>query len=119
MAANECCICLEPLTTPLTTLKCGHQLHTSCLLQLADTNHSKVHCPLCRTEIFTFLNSRRTAATPPQQQHIIFINDEIHIVDREQEINHRKHIAALAALLGGGAIMFFVLAYGAYLNGGG
>lgn len=45
----SCCICLDVLTcgsSDVTSLPCGHKLHTNCALQAAWRGH--VACPLCR-----------------------------------------------------------------------
>ena len=46
---ETCCICLDTLTcnsNDVTSMPCGHKLHTNCALQAAWRGHSA--CPLCR-----------------------------------------------------------------------
>ena len=46
---ETCCICLDALTcdsNDVTSMPCGHKLHTNCALQAAWRGHSA--CPLCR-----------------------------------------------------------------------
>ena len=48
---ETCCICMENFDgTRNTTLKCGHQFHTDCILQNIATASSN-KCPLCRDEM--------------------------------------------------------------------
>ena len=50
---RTCCICMDNLDgTRNTTLKCGHQFHTDCILEnIARASSNK--CPLCRDEMCT------------------------------------------------------------------
>ena len=47
VAADICCICLEPLND-VYILECGHRLHVKCGLKWAVHNQN---CPLCRKPI--------------------------------------------------------------------
>jgi hypothetical protein len=136
---NECCICLESMTSPnpdtiipITTLKCGHQLHTLCLMQLADKQSTTtIQCPLCRAEIFTFVNrpslptlqqrtiaqSSSNALTLPRHQ-LIILNDEFMIVETDTEEENRRHSAAVLGTACAGLLFFLLLAYGAYMHTG-
>ena len=49
----SCCICMEALSMPCTGLtKCGHIMHSSCLLQWQKRVGVNLTCPLCRSEAF-------------------------------------------------------------------
>mgnify|MGYP001971045742 CR=1 FL=1 len=48
--ANDCPVCLAPLSDPATTMQmpiCGHCIHTTCALSAAQYD---VRCPVCRTK---------------------------------------------------------------------
>jgi hypothetical protein len=47
----ECCICLEPMNDKkcASLLKCGHQIHTECMLEWKSKKNNT--CPLCRKKI--------------------------------------------------------------------
>lgn len=42
----KCSVCLEPLEEDTLTLKCSHQFHLGCMIQIEQNN-----CPLCRRKI--------------------------------------------------------------------
>jgi ankyrin repeat protein len=45
--AEDCAICLNPLSSEIGTLLCGHTFHSKCIQQMVDSGVRKV-CPLCR-----------------------------------------------------------------------
>jgi len=44
---EECTICLEPLKTDITILRCLHKFHTGCILKYK-YRHKQNFCPICR-----------------------------------------------------------------------
>jgi len=53
MEHEACPICREPMHDALTTLNCGHALHSQCLvhLRLARMPTVRNRCPVCRADI--------------------------------------------------------------------
>lgn len=73
----ECPICMEALTSNISTTECGHMYHTQCLHTWTRTNPT---CPLCRC---SFEESPRVPDLPPIQ-HLRRISQAI------REVNERR-----------------------------
>ena len=54
---NDCVICMDPILSKESNFiktECGHEFHTSCLMQnIAHNGQNCLHCPYCRTVMAT------------------------------------------------------------------
>ncbi|KAM7359300.1 uncharacterized protein ACRADG_004990 [Cochliomyia hominivorax] len=48
LPADDCPLCLSPMTNNMVYLNCGHAFHQQCLKKL---RKHQDNCPLCRTKI--------------------------------------------------------------------
>ena len=69
LAPNDCAVCLEALggSRPLTTLACGHQLHSECAANVRRHHDQQLRaggppCPLCRRPMPVVAADKRRAA---------------------------------------------------------
>lgn len=63
---ESCCICMDNFDgTRNTTLKCGHQFHTDCILENISAGSSN-KCPLCRDEMCGEISGPRVNALEEQ-----------------------------------------------------
>ena len=64
----QCCCCLDDLTDIDTSItKCGHRMHTSCLIKWVSSGRNKT-CPLCRSNM---IEDDDDETNPPSSIHQI------------------------------------------------
>ena len=96
--SNNCAICLNAMEeNDVSTTKCGHQFHTSCLITNTIHNPDKLNCPLCRGNLVSddqqesinqlaqdfILNE-----IPPNLPYDLFSDDDMVCSDEEEDENN-------------------------------